>query len=305
MNKHRRLVLKSALASGLLGLGLPTRAVSDTPLITRAIPSSGEALPAIGLGSWITFDVGYDLDERNARAELMRQFFAAGGKMIDSSPMYGSAQEVIGYCLQKLNMHEQVFSTDKVWTFDGGEGQHQIARSQKRWGVPRFDLLQVHNILSWEDHLPTLQEMKTSGKVRYVGITTSHGRRHREFEKIMQSQSLDFIQLTYNMRDREAENRLLPLAKELGIAVIINRPFQRGSLIDWAKKHPLPGWANDIDCSNWAQFLLKFIISHPAVTCAIPATSRVDHLMENMGAASGRLPDAAMRQKMLAYVESL
>jgi diketogulonate reductase-like aldo/keto reductase len=235
----------------------------------------------------------------------MRQFFAAGGKMIDSSPMYGSAQDVIGYCLQKLNMHEKVFSTDKVWTFDGSEGRHQIARSQKRWGIPRFDLLQVHNILSWEDHLPTLQEMKTSGKVRYVGITTSHGRRHREFEKIMQSQSLDFIQLTYNMRDREAENRLLPLAKELGIAVIINRPFQRGSLIDWAKKHPLPGWAKDIDCSNWAQFLLKFIISHPAVTCAIPATSRVDHLMENMGAASGRLPDAAMRQEMLAYVESL
>ena len=177
--------------------------------------------------------------------------------------------------------------------------------SRRRWNIKRFDLMQVHNILSWEDHLPTLLDMKADGKIRYVGITTSEGRRHREFEQIMRSWPIDFIQISYNILDREVETRILPLAQEHGIAVIANRPFRQRELIDWAKRYPLPQWVGEIDCANWAQFLLKFIVSHPVVTCAIPATSRVDHVLENMSAATGRLPDAAMRQRMIAYVEKL
>jgi diketogulonate reductase-like aldo/keto reductase len=219
--------------------------------------------------------------------------------------MYGSSQQVIGYGLTKLGKTSEVFSAEKVWTYSGSDGRDQIAQTRRYWNVKRFDLMQVHNLLSWEDHLPMLFDMKASGQVRYVGITTSHGRRHRKFEQVMRDHPLDFIQVTYNILDREVEQRILPLAKERGIAAIANRPFQQGELIDWAKRHPLPPWAADIDCANWAQFLLKFTVSHPAVTCAIPATSRVDHVIENMGAATGRLPDDAMRKRMIAYVEGL
>jgi diketogulonate reductase-like aldo/keto reductase len=225
--------------------------------------------------------------------------------MIDSSPMYGSSQEVIGYGLTKLGKTTEVYSAEKVWTYSGSDGRDQIEETRRYWNVKRFDLMQVHNLLSWEDHLPMLFNMKAEGKLRYVGITTSHGRRHREFEQVMRDNPLDFIQVTYNIVDREVEQRILPLAQERGIAVIANRPFQQSKLIDWAKRHPLPAWAGEIDCANWAQFLLKFIVSHPALTCAIPATSRVDHVIENMGAATGRLPDEAMRKRMLAYVEKL
>ncbi len=225
--------------------------------------------------------------------------------MIDSSPMYGSAQEVIGEGWQKLGKPAQLFSADKVWIASGERGPEQIETSRRHWGVAKFDLLQVHNLLSWEAHLPALLAMKQAGRLRYVGITTSEGRRHAEFERIMQSRPLDFVQVTYNILDREVENRILPLARERGIAVIVNRPFRQGALIDAVKRHPLPAWAAEIDCTNWAQFLLKFIVSHPAVTCAIPATSNVAHVRENMGAARGRLPDAAMRRRMIDYVERL
>lgn len=272
---------------------------------TRAIPSSGEPLPLVGLGSWITFNVGNDIAARDASAEVMRNFFQAGGRLVDSSPMYGSSQEVIGYCLKKLARPADLFAADKVWISDGNEGRAQMEKSRLHWGIPRFDLLQVHNLLSWQAHLPTLFAMKANGQLRYVGITTSHGRRHDEMEQIMRSQPLDFIQLTYNLFDREAEQRLLPLALERGIAVIVNRPFQQGALLRRLARHPLPSWAAEIDCSSWAQFALKFIISHPAVSCAIPATTRVAHVLENMGAASGRLPDKDLRARMAAYVDSL
>jgi diketogulonate reductase-like aldo/keto reductase len=272
---------------------------------TRAIPSSGEALPRVGLGTWITFNVGDDRAARDASAEVMRAFFRAGGRLIDSSPMYGSAQEVIGYGLRKLGRPAELFAADKVWIADGGAGRAQIERSRRNWGIPRFDLLQVHNLVSWQAHLATLFAMKAAGQLRYVGITTSHGRRHGDMEKIMASQPIDFVQLTYNLVDREAEQRLLPLARERGIAVIANRPFQQGALLDRLGRRPLPPWATEIDCSSWAQFALKFIISHPAVTCAIPATSRVDHVRENLGAAMGRLPDQAMRARMAAFVGAL
>ncbi|HSJ78406.1 MAG TPA: aldo/keto reductase [Erythrobacter sp.] len=302
-NLTRRRLLGAITAAPLLGAA--TALAQPSRPFTRAIPSSGEALPLVGLGSWITFNVGDDRAARDASAEVMRNFFLAGGRLIDSSPMYGSAQEVIGYGLRKLGRPAQLFAADKVWISDGSEGRAQIETSRRRWGVPRFDLLQVHNLRSWQAHLPTLFAMKAAGQLRYVGITTSHGRRHDDMARIMSRQPLDFVQLTYNLFDREVEQRLLPLARERGIAVLVNRPFQQGGLIRRLERQPLPPWAADIDCSSWAQFALKFIISHPAVTCAIPATTQVAHVLENMGAASGRLPDQAMRARMAAFVARL
>jgi len=302
----RRKFLRILAATGAAGLLWPwIGAVRATALITRSIPSSGEAIPVIGLGTWIEFNVGKDPAARDSRAEVMRHFFQNGGTVIDSSPMYGSSQNVVGYGLQKLGKVSRVFSADKVWTPFLADGKAQIEESRRHWNVPRFDLMQVHNLVDWQDHLPLLYDMKAAGAIRYVGITTSEGRRHEEFEKIMRRQPLDFIQVSYNIRNRAVEKRILPLAEDRGMAVIANRPFQQSALIDWAQRHRLPEWAGEIDCANWAQFLLKFIVSHPAVTCAIPATSRVDHVLENMGAATGRLPDEAMRRRMIAYIEQL
>ncbi len=298
----RRRLLRSLAATGAAMLAPAT--APGQQVLTKPIPSTGEAIPLVGLGSWITFNVGNDPVARNSCAEVMRAFFAAGGRLIDSSPMYGSSQKVIGYGLARLNA-QSLFSADKVWISSGASGPAQIEVSRQAWGVPRFDLLQVHNLLSWEQHLRTLLAMKAGGEVRYVGITTSEGRRHGEFERIMRTQPLDFIQATYNIVDREVEGRILPLARERGMAVIINRPFREGELIKKLQRHPLPGWATEIDCTSWAQVLLKFIVSHPAVTCAIPATTRADHVQENMGAAAGRVPDAAFRARMAADVETL
>jgi diketogulonate reductase-like aldo/keto reductase len=301
----RREFLKTLAALCASGLVPATRALSREKLISKPIPSSGEAIPVIGLGSSRTFNVGDDLDARNTCAEVIRHFLDTGGRMIDSSPMYGSSQPVIGYALNKLGRSSEVFSADKVWTPAPGKGRQQMEASRRYWGTPGFDLMQVHNLVSWQAHLETLYEMKAAGDIRYVGITTSHGRRHDEFEVVMKTRKLDFVQFSYNLLDREAERRLLPLAAERGIAAIVNRPFQRGDLIDRLEAHPLPGWAGEIGCSNWPQFLLKFIVSHPAVTCAIPATSQVEHVKENMGACYGVLPDANMRARMIAYVENL
>lgn len=303
---ERRTFLQLLIAAGFSGLAWPAIGQGrNRTILAKQIPSSGEQIPVIGMGSWGTFNVGQDPVARDACAEVMRNFFAAGGRMIDSSPMYGSSQEVIGDGLNRLKKFDQLFSTDKVWTRFLADGREQIAESQRKWGVPRFDLMQVHNLVDWEANLPMLQQMKSAGEVRYIGITTSHGRRHADFEKIMRDQVIDFIQVTYNIRDREVEKRILPLAQDRGIAVIANRPFQRKTLLDWAKGHRLPDWAAEFGCANWAQFLLKFIVSHPALTCAIPATSRVDHVLENLGAATKPLPDAAMRRRMISYVDKL
>lgn len=272
---------------------------------TRPIPSTGERLPRVGLGSWITFNVGDDPVLRDECAAVMEAFFEAGGRLIDSSPMYGSSQPTIGYGLDRLGATDRVFSADKVWTSSVGSGPEQIEESRAAWGVPRFDLLQVHNLRAWEGHLATLFEMKDAGEVSYVGITTSHGRRHDQVEAIMRDHPLDFVQLTYNVVDREAEERLLPLARERGIGIIVNRPFQQGRLTERLESETLPAWAAEIDAETWAQFILKYIISHPAVTCAIPATTRVDHVRENMAAAGSPLPDDAMRRRMAAYVREL
>jgi diketogulonate reductase-like aldo/keto reductase len=282
------------------------QAVPSPKRHTRVIPSSGEPIPAVGMGSWLTFGIDPDDPEEMAqRLAVMREFLGQGGGVLDSSPMYGSAQEVIGRCLERIGNHEGLFSATKVWTRGNREGLLQMGRSQFLWGLPRLDLMQVHNLLDWKTHLPTLQAMKAEGKIRYLGVTTSHGRRHEELLDIMRTQELDFVQFTYNLRDREAEQALLPMAEGRGIAVIINRPFQRGGLFDYVGKEPLPDWAVEIDCDNWAQFFLKFIISHPAVTCTIPATSRVDHLQQNMAAAYGRLPGPEMRREMVDYIDRL
>ena len=304
-NLDRRAVL-AAFAASAAAIGLPSvaRTQAGAP-ITRKIPSSGEAIPAVGLGTWITFNVGNDSVARDACAQVMRVFFAAGGRMIDSSPMYGSSQEVIGYGLRKLGKPDPLFSADKVWISSGARGPAQIETSRRRWDVPRFDLLQIHNLLSWEEHLATLVRMKAEGRVRYVGITTSEGRRHRDIERIMAREPIDFVQVTYNVLDREVERRILPLARERGLAVIVNRPFREGALIRQVERSPLPAWAAEIGCRSWAQFLLKFIIAHPDVTCAIPATGNVAHVQENMSVARGMLPDAAMRARMAEYVEAL
>jgi diketogulonate reductase-like aldo/keto reductase len=303
---NRRRFLK-----GLFGVGasfaLPTGIVSAKPAspIVRAIPATGETLPVIGMGSWLTFDVGGNRRELQTRVEVLRTFFDHGGALIDSSPMYGSSEEVIGYCLKQLNNADKLFSATKVWTWGKKSGINQMELSRKLWGIRRFDLMQIHNMLDWESHLETLQVMKAEGKIRYLGITTSHGRRHDDLEQALTDHQFDFMQFTYNILERETEKRLLPLAQERGIAVIINRPFDGGDLFAYVRGKPLPKWAAEFDCHNWAQFFLKFIVSHPAVTCAIPATTRVDHMKQNMGAGLGRLPDQQMRQRMIHYFKSL
>jgi diketogulonate reductase-like aldo/keto reductase len=305
MSSRRAFFAALAVAPlSLLMLPGKARAVDEKPL-AKPIPSTGEPFPVIGMGTWITFNVGDDPVARDGRTDVLRAFFAAGGGMIDSSPMYGTAEAVVGSCLARLDRPKGLFSATKVWTSSTAEGLEQIAASERLWGLPRLDLLQVHNLLNWQGHLQTLSAMKADGRVRYVGVTTSHGRRHPELARIMETQPIDFVQLTYNIEDREVEARLLPLAAERGIAVIANRPFQGGSLIDRVKRHPLPGWAHEIDCTDWSQILLKFIVSHPAVTCAIPATSRVDHMEENMAAARGAMPDTALRRRMAADVAAL
>ena len=278
---------------------------SGSRIATRPIASTGESIPRVGLGSWITFNVGRDPIARAACADVMKAFFDAGGRMIDSSPMYGSAQAVIGEGLARIGRAAPVFAADKVWISSGARGPEQIEESRRLWNLPRFDLLQVHNLLGWETHLPTLFAMKAAGRVRYVGITTSEGRRHREIEAIMRGQPIDFVQVTYNLLDREVEERILPLAGERGIAVIANRPFREGALLHSLERHRLPVWAAEIGCDSWAQFALKFVISHPSVTCTIPATSSVAHVRQNMAAASGQLPDPAMRRRMAAHVEAM
>jgi diketogulonate reductase-like aldo/keto reductase len=301
----RRTLLAGVAALGAAwGSRLCRASTAAGSLLAKSIPATGEPLRAVGMGTWITFDVGGNEAARAQRLDVTRAFFGAGGTLIDSSPMYLSAQEVIGYCLARIP-DAPLFAATKVWTPTRWLGVSQMEGSRELWGVDRFDLMQVHNLLDWQTHLETLVEWKAEGRVRYIGVTTSHGRRHAELEKVMATQPFDFVQFTYNVLDRETERRLLPLAADRGLAVLVNRPFRGGALFDIFGRRPLPDWAGEIGCANWAQFFLKFIVSHPAVTCAIPATSRVDHMQENMGALSGPLPDAGTRKRMVQYVESL
>jgi len=290
---------------GLAAALRPDRVAARDPLSVRRIPSSGEALPAIGMGSWQTFHVLGDKEALAARTAILREFLAHGGTLLDSSPMYGRSEAVLGHCLAELGEPEAAFRATKVWILGRQLGINQMEHSKSLWGQGGFDLMQVHNLLDWDTHLPVLREWKTAGRIRYLGVTTSHGRRHDELEEILRTEPLDFVQFTYNFADTEADRRLLPLAAERGIAVIINRPFDGGNLFDAVQGKPLPGWAAEIGCMNWAQVFLKWVVSHPAVSCAIPATSQVAHMQENMGALAGPLPDSAMRKRMLADFERI
>ena len=300
----RRRFLRQAAAVAAAGWLSPASALQQT-IRTRRIPASGEQVPAIGMGTWQTFDVGDDPELVAARAQVLKTFLDMGGGMIDSSPMYGSSEQVIGDCRAILGDDRRLFAATKVWTLGQWLGIRQMERSQRLWGVPRFDLMQIHNMLDWETHLDTLKAWKADGRIRYIGITTSHGRRHEALAKALEREKFDFVQFTYNILDREAESRLLPLAAERDVAVIINRPFRHGELFDYVQGKRLPAWASEFDCGNWAQFFLKFIVSHPAVTVAIPATTRVDHMRENMGASFGRLPEPTMRGRMVRHLEAL
>ena len=276
-------------------------------VLRKPIPATGEPLPVIGLGTWRTFNVGSDRQMLDARTEVVRAFFAHGGGMVDSSPMYGSAPDLMGYALDRIGQPDTLFAAEKVWSPAGGDAYEQVAELAGRWRLRRFDLVQVHNLVDWREHLAALREMKADGRVRYVGITTSHGRRHRDLEQVMVDEAIDFVQLTYNLTHREVERRLLPLARERGLAVIANRPYDGGRLIKGLKRSErLPDWAvQEFGCRTWADFLLRFIVSHPAVTCAIPATTRVEHLDENMRAGLGPMPSPETRARMVRYVESL
>jgi diketogulonate reductase-like aldo/keto reductase len=300
---ERRRWLQRAGAATLAPL-VPRIAGAATDFITRAIPATGERLPVIGMGTWITFDAGPIPAARANLLPVLQAFFDGGGSVIDSSPMYGSSESVLGELLPQVTPRPRPFAASKVWTPGRALGINQMERSRQLWDVPRLDLLQIHNMLDWRTHLPTLREMKTAGRVRYIGITTSHGARHDEIASAIAREPFDFVQFTYSLADRSVERRLLPLAAERGIAVIVNRPFDGGALFRAVRGRPLPALAREIGCTAWSQYFLKFIVSHPAVTCAIPATSQRAHMVENMGALAGPLPDAATRRRMADAFDS-
>lgn len=292
------------LALSLIGLYntfVPSYSFSETInqlQINKIIPKTGELLPSIGMGTWITFDIGYNTDEVNKRAEIVRNFFSNGGSLIDSSPMYGSAEKVLGLCLEKITEPKKLFSATKVWTPINKHGEQQIENSYRLWKLNYFSLIQVHNLVNYKEHLKKLRELKEQKKLKYIGVTTSHGNKHKLLIDILNNEDIDFVQFTYNVLDDEAEKILLPLAQEKKIAVIINRPFQGGSLFNHIIGKKIPTWLNNIGIYSWPEFFLKFITSHPAVTCAIPATSRLDHMKENMKSLFGNLPNIEERAKM-------
>jgi aryl-alcohol dehydrogenase-like predicted oxidoreductase len=289
-----------AAAAAVTGRGArAARAEEKNVMIARTIPRTGEALPAIGLGTWQTFDVGASARERDPLAEVLRRFLAAGGRVIDSSPMYGQAEQVTGDTIDAIGAAGKPFLATKVWTSGKDAGRQQIERSFTRMRTKKLDLLQVHNLLDWQTHLPYLRELKQAGRVRYVGITHHAHGAFADLEKLLRAEKLDFVQLPYSMADRAAEARLLPAAAETGTAVLVMRPFEEGALFRKVKGRALPAWAKDIDCSSWAQVFLKFILGHPAVTCPIPATSNPEHLADNVLAGRGRLPDEALRKRMV------
>ena len=285
------------MAAAAAGAG-PARAGAQSALLQRTIPSSGEAIPAIGLGTWRTFDVGGGRDERASLKDVLQNFVALGGKVIDSSPMYGAAESVAGDLAAELKLADKLFWATKVWTSGGPAGVKQMEQSLARMRVKRLDLMQIHNLLDWRTHLRTLREWKQAGRVRYIGVTHYTASAYDELERVLRAEALDFVQVNYSLGEREADRRILPLARERGLAVLVNRPFAEGGLFQRVRSTPLPPLAAELGCESWAQFFLKWILAHPAVTCVIPATSKVVHLVDNMKAGTGALPDAAARERM-------
>jgi aryl-alcohol dehydrogenase-like predicted oxidoreductase len=308
----RRTLLKSLPA---LAGAPPLPAAAQPALLRRRIAASGEQVNAVGLGTWLTFDVGDEVVQRTRRLQVLQAFFAAGGGMIDSSPMYGRAERVLGELLPQVDHAGRLFAATKVWTAFGRVGPTQMAESLRLWGAGadgrvagreprRFDLMQVHNLLAWPEHLKTLRAWKEQGRIRYIGVTTSHGNKHDEMARVLRQEPLDFMQITLNLADRSALP-LIELAASRGVAVIVNRPFDGGLLFNRVGNRPLPEAARQAGCTGWAQAFLKWILAHPAVTCAIPATTNPAHASENMGALRGPLPDAVQQARIAAAFDAL
>jgi diketogulonate reductase-like aldo/keto reductase len=289
-----------AAAAGGVGAGQPGSAI-----ITRAIPSSGETIAAVGLGTYRAFDVGASRPQRDPLREVLRRFVALGGRVVDSSPMYGAAETIVGDLAAELGLGGSLFFATKVWITGREAGIEQMEQSMRRLRVTRLDLMQIHNLLDWRTHLKTLRDWKEAGRIRYLGITHYTASAYGELERIMGDERLDFVQLNYSLAEREAERRLLPLARERGIAVLVNRPYAEGAMFRQVRGRPLPAWAADVGCRSWGQFFLKWILGHPAVTSVIPATGQPDHLEDNMHAGVGPLPDAGLRERMAAYFKTL
>jgi diketogulonate reductase-like aldo/keto reductase len=289
-----------------LTLPITARAATESSaMLMRAIPSSGEKLPVIGLGTWQKFDLDLTPDTRKPLEEVLSLFVKRGGRVIDSSPMYGRAEEVIGELTSALGIREKLFLATKVWTRGKENGIKSMERSMALLRTNRIDLMQVHNLLDVQAQLASLRRWKEQGRIRYLGVTHYNSSAFPEVEKIVRTEKLDFLQINYSLMEREAEQRVLPLAQERGVAVIVNRPFGAGDLFDKVRSKPLPDWAGNFDCRSWAQFFLKWIVAHPAITCAIPATGKPQHLEDNMQAGFGRLPDANTRRGMIQLVRTL
>ena len=274
-------------------------------MLQRGIPSSGEKIPVIGLGSWQVFDVGPEAAQRQPLEEVLSRFVALGGRLVDSSPMYGRAEQVIGEIATKLGLHRSLFLATKVWTTGKDEGIAAMESSLAKLQTKKVDLMQVHNLVDARTHLATLRDWKEQGRIRYLGITHYNSSAYSEVTKLLRTEKVDFLQINYSLGEREAEKEILPLAQERGVAVLVNRPFGGGDLFSRVRQKPLPDWAGEFDCRSWSQFLLKWIIAHPAVTCAIPATGNVRHLEDNMQAGLGRLPDAKLRSRMVDAIAEL
>jgi len=294
----------SALGRAASALGAEIQA-GQAPVLRRPIPSSGEMLPVIGVGT----AVAYELDKSDAKfailTETVRAFLANGGAVIDTSPTYGRAEQTLGEIFRRIGQREKAFIATKISTTGEQAGVASFAGSLRDLGTDRIDLLQVHNIRDTEVHLRTIRRLRDEGKVRYIGITTSFKNTYDEYERIMRREKLDFVQIDYALDDRKAEERILPLARDRGMAVLINLPFGRGRLFSKARGRPLPPWAAEIDCSSWAQLFLKFVLAHPAVTAVIPGTDKPEFALDNLNAARGRIPDARMREQILSYWDQL
>jgi aryl-alcohol dehydrogenase-like predicted oxidoreductase len=306
MNPARRRMLQRVAGCAVLAvMNKKSARAQSSAILKRPIPRTGEMLPAVGVGTWQTFDVGPDAPERAELKEVLRLLVAGGGSVVDSSPMYGEAERVAGDLAAERGLRDQLFFATKVWTRGRDAGIRQMERSLKLMRTRRMDLMQIHNLQDVGVHAGTLREWKADGRIRYIGITHYHSGAYADLERLVRSREWDFVQFNYSMAEREAESRLLPACAESGVAVIANRPFSMGGLFPRVKGKALPEWAAEFDCASWAQFFLKYLLSHPAVTCAIPGTRRVAHLKDNLQGGIGHLPDAKTRRRMVEYLDQL
>lgn len=305
LSRRAMLKITGLTGSALLIDPFEIKAQNKQAMLTRLIPSTGEKLPVIGLGSWQQFDVGSSSNERNPLKEVLKSMHEAGGKVIDASPMYGRSEQVIGDLTEEIKLNDQFFFATKVWTTGKQSGIDQMNDSFRKMKRKTMDLMQVHNLQDWQTHLKTLKDWKSEGKVRYIGVTHYTDSAHAQLEQIVKSKAVDFVQFNYSIRSRNAEKSLLNAAKDNGVAVIINEPFDQGALFRSVKGKELPDWAADYEIHSWAQYFLKYILSNTAVTCVIPGTSDVKHLVDNMGAGLGKLPDENGRKKMAAWITSI